>query len=141
MLHITEIQTPADIAATYPVIVQLRPHLSTDDYVALIERLGREQGYRLAALKDGFTLSTVAGYRVGESLAWGHYLYVDDLVTSEDQRSQGHGERMLDWLMEKARELGCKELHLDSGVQRHGAHRFYLCNRMDIVAYHFWRAV
>ena len=28
-------------------------------------------------------------------------------------------------------------LHLDSGVQRFGAHRFYLASRMDIIAHHF----
>ena len=29
--------------------------------------------------------------RLGENLAWGRYLYVDDLVTLPAQRSLGHG--------------------------------------------------
>lgn len=29
------------------------------------------------------------------------------------------------------------ELHLDSGVQRYGAHRFYLRHGMDITSHHF----
>jgi hypothetical protein len=28
-------------------------------------------------------------------------------------------------------------LHLDSGVQRFAAHRFYLARRMDITCHHF----
>ena len=44
------------------------------------------------------------------------------------------------WLRENlawARKRECAELHLDSGVQRFGAHRFYLNHRMDITSHHF----
>jgi hypothetical protein len=34
-------------------------------------------------------------------------------------------------------EPGCGELHLDSGVQRFGAHRVYLKNGFDITSHHF----
>jgi GNAT superfamily N-acetyltransferase len=66
---------------------------------------------------------------------------VDDLVTDEQQRSQGDGKVMIDWLVEYARKNQCTELHLDSGVQRHEAHRFYLRERMDITCYHFRRSL
>jgi hypothetical protein len=44
---------------------------------------------------------------------------------------------VLDWLAGVAREEGCGSLHLDSGVQRHGAHRFYFRKGMSISSYHF----
>ena len=44
---------------------------------------------------------------------------------------------MLDWLKAYAKELGCQQLHLDSGVQRFATHRFYLKQRMDITCHHF----
>ena len=80
---------------------------------------------------------TVAGFRLGDNLAWGHFLYVDDLVTDDAGRSSGYGRQMLDWLIEYARREHCDELHLDSGVQRFGAHRFYLQHRLDITSHHF----
>jgi hypothetical protein len=40
-------------------------------------------------------------------------------------------------LVAEARAAGCGELHLDSGVQRFAAHRFYLRERMEIMAHHF----
>jgi GNAT superfamily N-acetyltransferase len=95
------------------------------------------EGYRLAMLVDQARIVAVAGYRVGHNLAWGKYLYVDDLVTDAARRSEGHGECLMDWLVTTARELGCDELHLDSGVQRYGAHRFYLRYGMDITSHHF----
>jgi GNAT superfamily N-acetyltransferase len=62
---------------------------------------------------------------------------VDDLVTRESSRSKGYGQRLFKWLLSEAKSRDCDQLHLDSGVQRFGAHRFYLAGRMDIIAHHF----
>jgi GNAT superfamily N-acetyltransferase len=64
-------------------------------------------------------------------------LYVDDLVTAERHRSTGAGTRMLDWLKAHALALGRRQLQLDSGVQRFGAHRFYLREGFHISSHHF----
>jgi GNAT superfamily N-acetyltransferase len=129
--------TDAQIQATYGIMKQLRPHVPESDYVRLVKMQQSEQGYRLAALAEAGQTTCVAGFRIGHSLAWGRHMYVDDLVTDEVSRSRGAGKAMLDWLVEYARAERCGELHLDSGVQRHEAHRFYLRERMDIVFYHF----
>ena len=133
---VTLARSDEQIEAAFPVIVQLRPHLAALEFVERVRRQ-EEQGYRLATVTDGATVSAVAGFRILESLAWGRYLYVDDLVTDGDSRSMGHGGLLIEWLVERATDLGCEELHLDSGVQRFRAHRFYLRQRMDIVAHHF----
>ena len=39
--------------------------------------------------------------------------------------SGGVGKAVIGWLEEEARGQGCTGLHLDSGVQRERAHRFY----------------
>jgi GNAT superfamily N-acetyltransferase len=129
--------TDAEIASTFRVMRQLRTHLSEGDYVALVRKMQQEAGYLLAFLKEDGQLRAVSGFRVTDSLAWGHYAYVDDLVSDETARSAGHGATLLDWIVDYARQCGCTQLHLDSGVQRHGAHRFYLRQRMDITCYHF----
>ncbi len=83
----------------------------------------------------------MAGFRVIEFLAYGRFLYVDDLVTAEDVCSERHGKRMLDWLVRVAREEYYSTLQLDSGVQRHAAHRFYFREGMKISSYHFSMAL
>ena len=90
--------------------------------------------------RDGRVLA-VAGFRVAENLAWGRHLYVDDLVTAAAARSTGCGQELFDWLVRYAVEAGCGQLHLDSGVQRFDAHRFYLRNRMSITSHHFARTL
>lgn len=130
----------ADVASTFPVMRQLRTHLKEDEYLEEVERM-RRSGYRLAVVLDGGRVRCVAGFRIVEFLAHGKYLYVDDLVTAEDARSEGHGERMLDRLTGIAREEGCGSLQLDSGVQRHEAHRFYFRKGMNISSYHFSKSL
>ncbi|MGI6082443.1 MAG: GNAT family N-acetyltransferase [Limnochordia bacterium] len=130
-------QTDAEIEACYPVMRELRPHLSsTEEFVARI-RLQQESGYQLAYLEEEGRPVCVAGFRITESLAWGRFLYVDDLVTASLRRSRGYGRILLRWLHEFAAAQGCQQLHLDSGVQRTVAHRFYKREGMELSCYHF----
>ena len=128
--------TDEQIRRCFPVISQLRPHLGEAEFVHQVHRQQRA-GYHLAFLTDKRKVKAVAGYRFSESLSWGKYIYVDDLVTGQEFRSQGFGQRLFAWLVKEARADGCDQFHLDSGVQRFGAHRFYLASRMDMVAHHF----
>lgn len=122
--------------ACFPVMRQLRPHLSEADFVERVATQ-RRQGYQLLAAVVEGRPAAVAGFRVLDNLAWGRFVYVDDLVTDEAYRSQGYGGQLLDWLVGYCRDNGMAELHLDSGVHRFGAHRFYLQKRMDITCHHF----
>jgi GNAT superfamily N-acetyltransferase len=136
-LSILFAESDIQIAACFPVMRQLRPHLTAQEEFLARVRRQQSQGYLLAFVADEERAVCVAGFRLLENLAWGRFIYVDDLVTDETTRSCGHGEEMLNWLVDYARDHHCDELHLDSGVQRFGAHRFYLNHRMDITAHHF----
>lgn len=133
-------QTEQEIAACFPVMVQLRKHLFADSFVEQIQEL-IAHGYQLAYLQEEGQVVAVAGFKIDRNLYAGKHLYVEDLVTCEKQRSKGYGERLMNWLNEYARNNQCQVLHLDSGVQRHGAHRFYLKQRLDIVSHHFLRVI
>jgi GNAT superfamily N-acetyltransferase len=124
------------IRRCYPVLRQLREHL---DESALLSQVIRQQaqGYYLAYLESENQIRSVAGYRFCENLSSGKLMYVDDLVTDLEERSKGFGQILLDWLVGEAKRNGCNQLTLDSGVQRFGAHRFYLRKGMDIVSHHF----
>ena len=66
---------------------------------------------------------------------------MDDLVTAENLRSRGYGEQLMQWLEMRARESGCKFIHLDSGTARGEAHKFYFKLGYSIKAYHFGQAL
>ena len=129
-------ETDADLSLAAEVLAELRTHLSVAELLTRIHAQ-REHGYQIAlALGDGEPLGA-AGFVIGLKLAWGRHLYVDDLVTREQARSTGIGARLLDWLRVYALEQGCEQLHLDSGVQRFAAHRFYLRHGFQIASHHF----
>ena len=140
MSAVKEMVSDAEVSSTFPVMRQLRPHLDEGDYLRTIRRMQSSGSYRLAAVVDRERVLCVAGFRIVEFLAWGKFLYVDDLVTDESLRSGGHGERMLNWLAAEGSRNGCEQIHLDSYVVRHNTHRFYFREGMKISAYHFSKA-
>ena len=129
--------TDGQILATRDVMLQLRPNVRFDDYLAIVKGMKQTEGYQLAAFYDEDTVRAVAGYRVMEMLYCGRIMYVDDLNTDERYRSKGYGKVLLDWLKAEARTLGCRQLHLDSGVQREQTHRFYFREGLTINCHHF----
>ncbi len=136
-MEVREATSEEEVRVTYPVMSQLRTHLSEDEYASAVGRL-RGEGYRLIAAYDGEgRIVGAAGFRVQEFLYCGKLLYVDDLVTDENTRSTGIGAAILRWLEEEAESNGCSQLHLDSGVQRKDAHRFYFREGMGIFSFHF----
>jgi GNAT superfamily N-acetyltransferase len=133
---------PSETGSAFLAMRALRTDLVDEEsFVRRVDELQRPQGYRLiGAFEEGApTASAVAGFRVAHGLAWGHYLYVDDLSTLPEARRRGLAGRLLDWLFEEARRLGCDQLHLDSGVglDRADAHRLYLNSGLVIAAHHF----
>jgi GNAT superfamily N-acetyltransferase len=130
-------ESAEQIARCAQVLAQLRTELTCDQIVRRIDEQQRQSGYRVAYVESGRQIESVAGFRVASYLAWGRTLYVDDLVTREGRRSGGFGSALFDWLVEQARREDCSQLHLDSGVQRFDAHRFYLHKGMNIASHHF----
>jgi GNAT superfamily N-acetyltransferase len=129
--------TPQLVARCHAVMRELRPLFKDEKQFIATVMEQFQGGYHLAFVEHEGLARSVAGYRFTKSLSWGHHMYVDDLVTREADRGTGFGSQLFDWLVAKARAADCVSFHLDSGVQRFGAHRFYLHKGMDIIAHHF----
>ena len=136
-MQIDHAESDEQIAATFDVMRQLRPHLVRDDYVSQVRTMTASDGYRLAALADAGEVRAVAGYRYMHMLYCGRLLYVDDLVADERARSRGYGHHLLEWLKAEARRHGCAELQLISRVTREQAHRFYFREGLGIECFQF----
>ncbi len=125
-----------DLERIAPVLLELRDHYDTN---GLLEQIRKQQkdGYQVAYVEEDGEVLGVAGFVITSKLAWHRHLYVDDLVTAAARRSRGAGRCLMDWLRQYAIDNGCRQLHLDSGVQRFRAHRFYLREGFDINSHHF----
>lgn len=136
-MKIEHAESDEQIAATFEVMRQLRPHLVREEYVPQVRALMASDDFRLATLIDEGEVRAVAGYRYMNMLYCGRLLYLDDLVADERARSRGYGSRLLDWLKGEARRHGCSELQLISRVVRERAHRFYFREGFGIECFHF----
>ncbi|MBS0622469.1 MAG: GNAT family N-acetyltransferase [Verrucomicrobia bacterium] len=136
-IKIQQASTAEHIRNCYHIMRQLRPHVTGEQ--AFIEQVQRQwgEGYRLTYCEEGGEVRAVVGFRFLEFLAWGKVLYVDDLITDAGIRRNGHGSKLLKWVIAQAKQAKCDQIHLDSGPQRYEAHRLYLNHGFKIVGHHF----
>lgn len=123
-MEIVELNTEEEYRRAFPLMRQLRPHLTEEQFLEITGQMVWD-GYRLFAAQEGGEILALAGVAVCLNLYHGRHLWVYDLVTREDRRSTGIGKRLLEWLEELARSENCERIALCSGVQRTDAHRFY----------------
>jgi GNAT superfamily N-acetyltransferase len=132
---------PRLASEAFPVLAELRTSL-TPSQLEQVYAEGYAQGLRFTAAydSDGACVG-VAGWRVIATTVSLRKLYVDDLVTAAARRGQGVGSALLAELTARGRAAGCRVIDLDSALHRADAHRFYIRERMPIVAFHFGRAL
>ena len=125
-------ETEAEILACFSVMRELRPNLaSAESFLAQVQRMHAQGYHLLAAFEDGIPVA-LAGYRDKEMLIHGHFIYVDDLITSASRRGQKLGERLLQFVFELAKTRHCSRVILDTGLDNALAQRFYY--RMGMLA-------
>jgi GNAT superfamily N-acetyltransferase len=118
-------ETDAEIAACFPVMRMLRPHLATAEELCTRVRRQAEAGYRILAAWRGDEAVGLAGYRPQENLIRGPFCYVDDLVVREGIRGSGLGARLLAEVRTEAFARGMPWLVLDTAVDNALGQRFY----------------
>ncbi len=129
-------QTDEEIQNCYPVMVELRPHISADEFLTQVKRQMNESNFKLVYLNDE-GVKAVGGFRVSEWLSGGKYLEIEDLAAKDGERSKGYGGTLFDWIVEYAKREKCEQIKLVSHVRRFAAHRFYLNKQMIIEAHYF----
>jgi GNAT superfamily N-acetyltransferase len=123
-------------ADLYPLLAVLRPGLSPEAFDMLMSE-GAAQGLRTLIAQDGQDRCVGAAlYRV-LATSRGRVVFLDDLVTDPEIRSQGVGAELLAEVERRGRAAGCERIELDSGVTNQAAHRFYHRHRLGILALHF----
>jgi GNAT superfamily N-acetyltransferase len=129
-----------EVRLCWPAFKELRPHLQSAEEFVQRWRQQIGEGYQIVYVRDGDSVPAAAGYRFLHTMAWGHILYIDDLVAVERCHGTGLGSMLLRHLQNEARRLHCDAVHLDTGYQRHLAHRAYLRNGFQLSCHHLsWR--
>lgn len=125
MIEIKNIKTEAEVERVYPVIRELRTQLSFEDYISLYKQAKLKDEYQLVGAWEDGNCIAIMGYRILYDFVHGKHIYIDDLVVTENRRSEGLGEKLLVYAESRARELGCKGLRLCTGVENERGKKFY----------------
>lgn len=139
-LTLSLVTTKTQVNECFSLMRQLRPHLGEAQFIEQVS-VQKDDGFQILQAKCSNQVIGLAGFRIGHKLAWDKHLYIDDLVTDEDGRSKGIGFAMLNWLEDHAKTMDCAQIHLDSGVQRFQAHKFYLRSGFVISSHHFAKSL
>lgn len=118
-LTFAAVSSEEGLTAVYPLMRQLRDRIRPETFAAEV-RVQQAHGYELIA---GFVAGApvvLAGIRRAHTLARGAHLFVDDLVTGESVRGQGHGRAMLRHVAALARAEGLPRVYLDARLTAKG---------------------
>jgi GNAT superfamily N-acetyltransferase len=126
-----------DLERCYPVMKELRPHLSYEDYISIYEESKAADGYQIVAIEQDDKILAVMGYRFLSDYVRDKHVYVDDLVSTESSRSQGLGAELLEFAEDIARKNNCKSLRLCTGIENERGIKFYDRNGWTKRAYAF----
>ncbi|WP_044339267.1 GNAT family N-acetyltransferase [Rossellomorea aquimaris] len=129
-LTVKELNSKGEILKAFSVMSQLRTHLDENTYLELVLEAKDIDRYRLVALVDGDEIVAVAGFKPMTTLYYGRFVWVCDLVTNQNYRSKGYGEKLLSWVNDWGKENDFESVALSSGLNRTDAHRFYV-DKMD----------
>ncbi len=103
IISICECKSREEIESTYPIMDQLRPHITFKDYFSRIFTLMQKENYGLlAAYTNENQCIGAAGFQQQTRLSLGNIIYLADLVTDKSYRSQGVGSQLLAQIKQEA---------------------------------------
>ncbi|KIL49172.1 GNAT family N-acetyltransferase [Jeotgalibacillus campisalis] len=109
----------------YPLMNQLRTHLTEKEYMSIMEAAVQENQYQLFGIWENNRLKALVGFMPMTTFYYGRFIWICDLITDSQERSKGYGIDLLGFVEQYAKDHGFAKVALSSGLQRHDAHRFY----------------
>ena len=132
--------TLKELYTIYDLLKQLRPELCYEEFEDLIYDM-RHMEYKMFGILKKGELVCYSGVAIQTNLYHKRHLYIFDLVTDRQYRSQGYGKMMLAYLHDYAKTAACENIVLSSGLQREKAHTFYEKSDFDKKSYLFVKKI
>ncbi len=128
--------TQDELPLILPLVATRNPQTASAELRRRLEVMIGHGYHCIAVFLDDRVIG-IAGYWLGARFYCGEYMDVDNVVVEESMRSSGIGTLLMEWMENKAQELGCKVVVLDSYITLAGAHKFYFGRGYHILGFHF----
>lgn len=135
-MEVQELFTVDEMLNTFSVIQELYPSLSVEEYQSELTFMVKHNYSQIVVKERGKYLG-VCGVWIGNKLWCGKYLEIDNIVVSEKTRGQGVGALMVQFLKQKATDLNCNMMALDSYTTNFKAHKFFYNQGFSPKGFHF----
>ncbi len=131
-----KIASEEEIKSCYTVLHQIREDMPKDDFLNTVaEQL--KNGYKVAYVIEDTQILCVSGFTITTTLSRGKHIKIEDFVTNKTQKASIAAKALLDFIKIYAKQQKCASIHLDSVIDRHEAHKFYLSEDFKIESHHF----
>ena len=133
-----------DVREVFGLLVQLWPHEPLDEHTiteALTSFVDDPSVIMLVARDDESVVGFARGVIWYDLQSQGRVVSLTELVVDEALRRQGIGTRLLDGIIEAAKDRSCVEVRLTSTFKREDAHAFYASKGFTRSAYLFWKGI
>ena len=126
-----------EFESVYPLMIQLRTHLSLNEFLEYASVANQMDQYTLVGAYEKEACIGLMGMRINVDMVRGKHIYIDDLVVDEETRSKGVGGKLLAFAEDFATKNNCKVLRLCTGIQNEKGKSFYERNnwRQTAIAY------
>jgi ribosomal protein S18 acetylase RimI-like enzyme len=132
--QIVIIKSESELEQAFSLMKELRPHITLQNFLDIYHQSNKTTGYEIAALKQDGQIVAIMGYRILYDYVHGKHCYIDDLVSSEQQRSKGFGAELLKFAEQFAKENQCTGLRLCTGTENERGKKFYEKNGWNLRA-------
>ncbi len=136
-ITIKELDTREEMLTGYELIHQMYQDMDYEEFSQLLNQMIEFDNYKIIAAFLDDEMVGVSGYWVAVMLYCGKYLQVSNLVVNEKHRGFGIGKKIMKALEEKAKDLNCKKIALDSYTENKKSHSIYFRENYHIRGFHF----
>ena len=139
-MEIRDLTTKEELLKTFPVVHEMYPTLTFEAYDEELDMM-LSNNYGQIAVYDQGECVGLSGYWFGSKLWCGRYLECDNVIIRSTHRSKGIGKILFDHLHQKAQELDCNMMALDSYTDNFQAHKFFYNQGFVPRGFHFIRVL
>jgi len=136
---IKDLETKNVMMDAFPLIHQMYKKMDYKGFESALDEMILNNNYKIVAGFYDEKMIAISGYWIARMLYCGRYLQASNLVVDENFRGRGAGKKILNYLENKARKLGCDKMALDSYSENKKSHSLYFREDFYIRGFHFMK--
>ncbi|HLD76537.1 MAG TPA: GNAT family N-acetyltransferase [Rickettsiales bacterium] len=138
-LTVQHFENANEMMIALPLVQQMYKDMSAEKLHDNLVEMIHANDYKMIAVYLDDKLVGICGYWVFLMLYCGRYIQISNFIVDENYRNLGIGHKMMNYLENIGRNLGCKKFVLDSYTENKKSHNLYFSEGFYIRGLHFMK--